>query len=82
MPGRNDNRTSEQEISVAVLRICADTPDGEAAGVGKKSGPSRSAKRFRVGLKLPFKLYVASGMVPPVVHEHCMIEFAAKVALG
>ncbi len=30
MPGRKDNRTSEQEISVAVLRICADAPDGKA----------------------------------------------------
>lgn len=30
MAGRKDNRTSEQEISVAALRICADAPDGEA----------------------------------------------------
>jgi hypothetical protein len=30
MAGRKDNRTSEQEISVAVLRICADAPDGKA----------------------------------------------------
>jgi hypothetical protein len=30
MAGRKDNRTSEQEISVAVLRICADAPEGEA----------------------------------------------------
>jgi hypothetical protein len=30
MPGRKDDRTSEPEISVAVLRICADTPDGRA----------------------------------------------------
>jgi hypothetical protein len=25
-------------------------------GVGKKSGPSRSAKRFVVGLKLPLRI--------------------------
>src|SRR5450759_779933 len=31
-------------------------------GVGKKSGPCRSANRFMVGLKPPFKLYVASDM--------------------
>jgi len=30
MPGRKDNRTSEPEISVAVLRICADSPSGTA----------------------------------------------------
>ncbi|MGE3066306.1 MAG: hypothetical protein AB7K67_12005 [Hyphomicrobiaceae bacterium] len=29
MPGRKDNRTTEQEIAVAVLRICADAPSGE-----------------------------------------------------
>jgi IS5 family transposase len=31
MPGRKDNRTSEPEISVAVLRICADSLDGTAS---------------------------------------------------
>src|SRR5262245_1926737 len=31
-------------------------------GVGKKSGPLKSADRFMVGLKPPFKLYVASGI--------------------
>src|SRR5262245_12182745 len=30
MPARSNTRTSEQEISVAVLRICADSPDGAA----------------------------------------------------
>jgi hypothetical protein len=30
MPKRVDDRTTEQEISVAVLRICADAPEGEA----------------------------------------------------
>lgn len=30
MPGRKDNRTSEPEIAIAVLRICADAPGGEA----------------------------------------------------
>jgi hypothetical protein len=29
MPAKAGTRTSEQEISVAVLRICADSPDGE-----------------------------------------------------
>jgi len=42
-------------------------------GVGKKSGPSRSANRFIVGLKPPFRLYVASAIrispVPKMVTE-------------
>jgi hypothetical protein len=32
------------------------------AGVGKKSGPLRSANLFIVGLNPPFKIYVASVM--------------------
>lgn len=31
MPPRNSDRTSEQEIAVAVLRICADSPSGTAS---------------------------------------------------
>lgn len=37
MPKRSDNRTSEQEIAVAVLRICADAPNGEATIAHLKS---------------------------------------------
>lgn len=29
--GRKPNRTSENEIAIAVLRICAESPDGEAS---------------------------------------------------
>ena len=34
-------------------------------GVGKKSGPSRSANRFIVGLKPPLRLYVGVSHLNP-----------------
>src|ERR1700730_7468199 len=52
-------------------------------GVGKKSGPSRSANRFIVGLKPPFRLYVASAIrispVPEIVTESELMEDVVKM---
>src|SRR6266404_557593 len=52
-------------------------------GVGKKSGPSRSANRFIVGLNPPFRLYVASAIrispVPEIVTESELMEDVVKM---